>query len=963
MHTKKLSLISIIAAGACTFSYLTLFYPSSVKAYENTAYFSNLKIGLVSMANQVMTLKLNGDYLLNGTLLSSGTILNLSVSNNTILVNGSPYQIITLTPKAASNLVSISSGTQTNSYTGSFIFQINTGKILPIDSTSMENYLKGVVGLEMSDYFPIEALKAQAVASRTYALKNLAAKATLGYDFDDTINYQAYHGYVPADIHVMQAVDSTKGQVVTYNDALIDSVFSASHGGYTEDVKNVWGYAVPYLISKSDIYNGQIVDNSSWSLGNKVLTNANIEATLKAKGYLASTDTFVKLDLNSITRYVSGRVSSVAIIYKDLLGTTKTKFITGDKCRTFLNLQSSMWNVTYNSTNGIYTFSGKGYGHGVGMSQLGASQRASLGQTYDKILTFYYDSTTINNLLHYAKLASYSNDSTNNQIFLGQAVNYTASGSDGSGNYLYKFGVICNGQLVSETDYTSNNKFNFIPSSAGNYQLYVKIKDIYSDKDYDDTITSALNVQAIPAVSINNFNANTINALIGQQTINFANSVSGGTGLGFLYKYEISKDGTVIGAADYNTNSTFNFVPSAVGNYSATLYVKDALSKANYDSKQTLAFNIYNVPSLSNFTVDKTELLQGQGVNISAQGKDGSGSYLYKYEISKDGVIVSTRDFSSVNNFSYSPASYGDYSIKAYIKDAASTNSYDDTETIAFKVYSTPTLTNFASDKTSIILGDTVNFNAGITGGSDNPQYRFMVYTNGNLITDSLYNLSNTFSYIPKNSGTYQIYVYEKDSLETNSYSITANTLLNVFNPVTISSVTANGYMYEGKQINLTSNITGGSTSGISYKFEIYKNGTLITSNNYSPSANYSFTPSTYGNYNIKVFAKDSLTLNTFDNEKDFSITINKTPLTIATLPLKYGTTSQDVVNLQNALISLGYSISSATGYYGTQTRGVVTLIQAQNSLTQTGNVDAATLQIINNLLINKVGVKNLTFN
>ncbi|MBC2394915.1 peptidoglycan-binding protein, partial [Clostridium acetobutylicum] len=84
--------------------------------------------------------------------------------------------------------------------------------------------------------------------------------------------------------------------------------------------------------------------------------------------------------------------------------------------------------------------------------------------------------------------------------------------------------------------------------------------------------------------------------------------------------------------------------------------------------------------------------------------------------------------------------------------------------------------------------------------------------------------------------------------------------------------------------------------------------------------------------------------------------------LNFSTLPLVYGTTSSDTVNLQNTLIYLGYSISSATGYYGTQTKSVVSSIQSQNSLPVTGNVDAATLKVINNMLINKPETKNLIF-
>ena len=433
MQRKKFIFVSKIITGIFVFSLLSFQYSGRVRAYQNLNYFNNLKVGLVRISNSTMTVKLSGDYLLNGSSIPSGTLLNFSVTNGSLVVNGTSYSSIALTPKSDSNLLIISNGTETNNYAGSLTFQITNGKILPIDSVSMENYLKGVVGHEMSDYFPIESLKAQAVAARTYALKHEASCAAQGYDFDDTPNYQVYYGYLATDTNVNQAVDLTKGQILTYNDQLVEALFSASHGGYEDDVKNVWGYSLPYLIAKPDVVNGQVIDNASWSLGNKTFTNAAISSTLKSKGYLASTDTFVKLDLTSITKDISGRVSNVNIVYKDLTGATKTKSLTMDTCRTFLGLQSSMWNVTYDSTNGIYTFSGRGYGHGLGMSQIGAKQRAALGQTYNQILSFYYNGTQIQNLIPNAKVSAYN--ASSNQIFLGQTVNYTQQVKEVLGNF------------------------------------------------------------------------------------------------------------------------------------------------------------------------------------------------------------------------------------------------------------------------------------------------------------------------------------------------------------------------------------------------------------------------------------------------------------------------------------------------------------------------------------------------
>lgn len=772
MQRKRFIFVTKLITGMFIFSLLSFQYAGRVQAYQNLDYFKNLKIGLVRISNSTMTVKLSGDYLLNGSSIASGTLLNFSITNGNLVVNGKSYSSFALTPKSDSNLLIISNGTETNNYAGSITFQVTNGKILPIDSLSMENYLKGVVGHEMSDYFPIESLKAQAVAARTYALKHEAACAAQGYDFDDTPNYQVYYGYLATDTNVNKAVDLTKGQILTYNDQLVEALFSASHGGYEEDVKNVWGYSLPYLVAKPDVVNGQVIDNASWSLGNKTFTNADISSKLKSKGYLVSTDTFVKLDLTSITKDITGRVSNLNIIYKNSTGATKTKSLTLDACRTFLGLQSAMWNLTYDSISGIYTFSGKGYGHGLGMSQIGAKQRAALGQTYNQILTFYYNGTQIQNLIPTAKVSTYNSNS--NQIFLGQTVNYTAAGQGGSGQYQFKFGVLKDSNLMNESEYSSNAQFIFNPSVSGNYQIYVKIKDLYSDKDYDDIQYLPVNIQAIPVANINTFTENLTKTLIGQKTISFNATAKDGTGLGYLYKYEITKDGTLVQTRDFTSDGTFSINSDDIGKYASTVYVKDSLSQANYDSKQTLEFNIYPLP--------------------------------------------------------------------------------------------------------------------------------------------------------------------------------------------TFSSVKASGYMYEGTTINLTSNILGGSTAGVNYRYELYKDGSLVQVKDYNSSSLYSFIPSTSGTYIIKAFTKDNITINNFDNEKDFSLIINKKPLTISQLPLYYGISSPNVTNLQTALISLGYGISSATGYYGTQTQSVISTIQSQNKLQVTGQVDSATLQLINNLLINKTGVKNLTF-
>ncbi|WP_163182588.1 MULTISPECIES: SpoIID/LytB domain-containing protein [Neobacillus] len=145
-------------------------------------------------------------------------------------------------------------------YLGSFDFIVENGQyVRPINSVNMEDYLKGVVPIEMYPSWHIEALKTQAVAARTYALSYMNREL-----IDDTIMYQVYGGYIWTP-NTTKEVDETRGQVIQYNGRLIDAVYSASNGGVTESNANAWGSAsVPYLTVKEDTFDPKSVWNFSF---------------------------------------------------------------------------------------------------------------------------------------------------------------------------------------------------------------------------------------------------------------------------------------------------------------------------------------------------------------------------------------------------------------------------------------------------------------------------------------------------------------------------------------------------------------------------------------------------------------------------------------------------------------------------------------------------------------------------
>ncbi|MBU3111035.1 SpoIID/LytB domain-containing protein [Clostridium lacusfryxellense] len=407
--------IFTVALLACVF-----ILARNVHAFTSSDYYSNqnINVGLESMASRTqLNITFNGDYTLNGVIYESGTSYILKVSGAKIDLNGVLYDNISFIPKNASNTIKIVSS-YSRSYLGVMTFKtIPSNKIskisnilpiytlvIPVNTVYIEDYLKGVVGLEMSDYFPIEALKAQAVAARNYALANVSKHINkTGYSICDTIDCQVYGGYekplIYVNLNVNAAVDSTKGKVLLSGGNLITAFYSASDGGYTEDSGNVWTNSLSYLKAKQDSYDGYDV-NYLWK---KTFTNEEINSLFKMSLKVQPTDTFVKIDTNTITKFDSGRIKNISLIFKNSVGTQYILNYSKEAARTFLNLKSALYNVVYypatSTTTETYSFDGKGIGHGVGMSQIGARNRATAGQSFEDILKFYYDGTTLLNVV------------------------------------------------------------------------------------------------------------------------------------------------------------------------------------------------------------------------------------------------------------------------------------------------------------------------------------------------------------------------------------------------------------------------------------------------------------------------------------------------------------------------------------------------------------------------------------
>ncbi|WP_312045088.1 SpoIID/LytB domain-containing protein [Anaerotignum sp.] len=226
------------------------------------------------------------------------------------------------------------------SYRGMLTFVMHGGTMTAVNIVDLDMYLYGVVPAEMPASYEMEALKAQTISARTYAMMKISAYRSLGYEFNDTISCQVYNGYSGESARSTQAVNATSGEIAVYNGSPIEAYFSASTGGYTENSENVWANPLPYLRAVPEI--AEDGDNS-WKV---TLTLNDLDALLSAKGEnIGSAEDIVITKLST-----GGRVQEMKIV-----GSRGSKTLTKEGIRTYFSAASS------GSLPGkMFTINGKG---------------------------------------------------------------------------------------------------------------------------------------------------------------------------------------------------------------------------------------------------------------------------------------------------------------------------------------------------------------------------------------------------------------------------------------------------------------------------------------------------------------------------------------------------------------------------------------------------------------------------
>ena len=435
-----------------TFIFLFLLGVPNVTHGTGLTYSTEVKVKLLPISS--ISLNISGDYnLINldslvQIPLNKPVTVGLKDKKVTILTNDKTFSstkgfALLETKKIKSNQFTVSkiltrSGPMDVTYRGSLDISMNNNELLLINRLSMDDYLKGVVASEMISSWPTEALKAQAVASRSYAYTQMS-RAKTGY-LESTVSSQVYGGKSNETVKSNQAVDETADTYPLYNHVPIEAFFHSSSGGHTENSENVWKNPLPYIKGVPDPYDHH-KDNYHYgweTIGptDIVKTKLNLSASdiildlsitqnglgpsvqqMQAKVFNSETKAIRFIDLKPTYASSSDSFRSVLGVslksinftistdtdYKIQLadGQISTHHLAGQKIITAsgkevsvsdlnLPIQTSTQKVYAKTAPAQFVFTGNGWGHLLGMSQWGARGMAEEGYKYDQILKHYY---------------------------------------------------------------------------------------------------------------------------------------------------------------------------------------------------------------------------------------------------------------------------------------------------------------------------------------------------------------------------------------------------------------------------------------------------------------------------------------------------------------------------------------------------------------------------------------------
>lgn len=464
------------------------------------------------------------------------------------------------------------------------------------------------------------------------------------------------------------------------------------------------------------------------------------------------------------------------------------------------------------------------------------------------------------------------------ELLINQELVFKVSSSlDDKRSLLYKFIKISkDGKITCIQDYSSRRIVSYQEKEAGEYKLLCLVRDILSNKEYDDRAIMLYSVKAYNPISIKSFTPDTNSPQMNGSTINFKAEVDGGREI--VYRYIV--EGEVAEDSGYIRRNEYTWETQKEGEYTITLYVKDISYDGDYEDKKVINYTVDKkadkpVKIVDIITDNKKTVLIGQPINMKVKAEGGI-SLKYSFVIYKDNKEKERIGFSDSNWINFTPDEKGEYEVEIRVKDKYSSKEYDSHTFIYVRAKEyLPGEIDYIllPNKSSYLVGDLIDIEA-IVQNTRSVLIRYVTKINGHLVEDTGFIQNKKIQLKPKCSGKYTFEVYSKnvkceeefDSKKEVSIYVSEAT------PVTNTKI-----LCDREEVVCNNEVTFKVTSvggkDVCYEFYIMEKGNWIKTQSYSKKNYYTFIPFLKGEYRVMVLAKSFYKKVNYEDYGEFSFT------------------------------------------------------------------------------------------
>nr|WP_278680203.1 triple tyrosine motif-containing protein [Clostridium paraputrificum] len=464
------------------------------------------------------------------------------------------------------------------------------------------------------------------------------------------------------------------------------------------------------------------------------------------------------------------------------------------------------------------------------------------------------------------------------ELLINQELVFKVSSSlDDKRSLLYKFIKISkDGKVTCIQDYSSRRLVSYQEKEAGEYKLLCLVRDILSNKEYDDRAIMLYSVKAYNPINIKSFTPDTNSPQMNGSTINFKAEVDGGREI--VYRYIV--EGEVAEDSGYIRRNEYTWETQKEGEYTVTLYVKDISYDGDYEDKKVINYTIDKksdkpVKIVDIITDNKKTALIGQPINMKVKAEGGI-SLKYSFVIYKDNKEKERIGFSDSNWINFIPDEKGEYEVEIRVKDKYSNKEYDSHTFIYVRAKEyLPGEIDYIllPNKSSYLVGDLIDIEA-VVQNTRSVLIRYVTKINGYLVEDTGFIQNKKIQLKPKCSGKYTFEVYSKnikceeefDSKKEVSIYVSEAT------PVTNTKILCDREEIVCNE-EVTFKVTSVGGKDVCYEFYIMEKGNWIKTQSYSKKNYYTFIPFLKGEYRVMVLAKSFYKKVNYEDYGEFSFT------------------------------------------------------------------------------------------